>query len=147
MPFATNPLQSDTHIDSNPLYAVAVLRWIRFGKVPVEFLVVLVPFNRIECFTGLVEFILAVRRSPPVSGLCSVSVTFCYLIGIQKLVLIVVHIPLLRHSKVVHVGMGPQLLQFVFAFEECRFALFLEGRHTHPRQSQRFHWEYNWKEE
>lgn len=143
LPFAANPLQSesDTHIDSNSLHAVAVLRWIRFGQVPVEFLIVLVPFNGVERFTGLEEFIiLSFRRPPPVSGCpCSVSVTFCNLIGIQEIVLVVVGIAtvLLRYPKVVHIGMGPQLLQqFVFAFEECRLALFLERRHTHPSQSQ-----------
>lgn len=53
-----DPLESDTHIDANSLDPVAVLRWIGFGQVSVEFLIVLVPFNRIQCLAGLVEFLL-----------------------------------------------------------------------------------------
>lgn len=49
---SADPLESDTYVYSDSLDTVTVLRRIGFGQVSVEFLVVLVPFNRIECLAG-----------------------------------------------------------------------------------------------
>ena len=47
-------VKRETYINPYSFHAIALLRWIRLGHVPIEFLIVFVPFHRIQFLFAIV---------------------------------------------------------------------------------------------